>query len=863
MKPSPSPTPSGRTLKPRSSLQALRPASPQKSPSKRIKPLTEEPPVSPKAPSLSIREQIALKRAEAKKAQTQNTPKSALDDLAGLEEALPTQKASANEDMVDLGRWSVKETIERGRSTGTVGLASRGLPCIPSALFEIHLGITPEPLKLVPEEPPITTGTADDVSASRKRGGDSNGPSWYEAQDLTVLKAWSNEILEIQPEISLFGSLKTIDLHNNKLQALPSSFADLTSLTVLDISHNSLSSLPPNIFALPSLITLNLSHNNLTSLPFFVPFSDSVNPFGRTRDPRGEWFSETITRATTVLPKLVNLDVSHNKLTAASIDHENGHLPAALTKLDLSSNPLGLSTSLIRSLSRITRLSELRCERADIGDDSFPVTLFGSGSNPFPSLSVFDLGETHVTRPAIEASFLPGTVSKTVDFDVTTEEPRPGVLRIIVGKRVIKEAWEIEAERRTKARGRHLQQTSEELNSPLVGDTSTDNSKKEAVRELWGIEAEQGLLTEGAKRRAKATAAASNATGGTPTSQSKPTRLTTDVVAKEQWELEAEQGLLTAGGRRRARAAAATAAAQQSAPSKTPNPPPESSPSPSPAPSTGSALANPQYYVTATETLTLPPSVAVQKNQHFRSFSLAIKTSPLSSSASDLALAIPTPTLPLASIVSQPFSQTLKVLVLTNRKMDSSFNLPTESDGPFLPALEELVLEGCNLGNSVLVSRSAEPGGTDASSARASEALLPLLARLFPSLRTLDLSYNALTSDALARDALTALILASADGLEPHRPGLRVLRLRGNRLAGLDGFQELAGMFKGNRDVKEWKLEELDIRDNAIGRLPVEMGLLPMDVFLVDGNIFRVPPRRVWEREGTKGLLSWLRGRVE
>ena len=26
---------------------------------------------------------------------------------------------------------------------------------------------------------------------------------------------------------------------------------------------------------------------------------------------------------------------------------------------------------------------------------------------------------------------------------------------------------------------------------------------------------------------------------------------------------------------------------------------------------------------------------------------------------------------------------------------------------------------------------------------------------------------------------------------------------------------------------------------------------------------FRVPARRIWEREGTKGLLSWLRGRIE
>lgn len=116
-KPPPSPTP-GRTLRPQGSLQALRPTSPQKSPLKRTKPLPEDPPTSPKTPALSIREQIALKRAEAKKAQTQSTVKSPLDDFAGLEDALPTQNAVQDEDMVDLGRWSVKETIERARSSG-------------------------------------------------------------------------------------------------------------------------------------------------------------------------------------------------------------------------------------------------------------------------------------------------------------------------------------------------------------------------------------------------------------------------------------------------------------------------------------------------------------------------------------------------------------------------------------------------------------------------------------------------------------------------------------------------------------------------------------------------------------------------
>ena len=36
--------------------------------------------------------------------------------------------------------------------------------------------------------------------------------------------------------------------------------------------------------------------------------------------------------------------------------------------------------------------------------------------------------------------------------------------------------------------------------------------------------------------------------------------------------------------------------------------------------------------------------------------------------------------------------------------------------------------------------------------------------------------------------------------------------------------------------VLEWMLEELDLRDNEIGRLPAKLGILPLEVFLVDGN---------------------------
>jgi hypothetical protein len=96
---------------------------------------------------------------------------------------------------------------------GTINISTRGLPCIPSALFEIHLGITPDPLKSVVKEPPISTGTENPAAPQRRKGGGGrDAPAWFEAQDLQILKAWSNEIVEIQPEISLFGSIKTLDV---------------------------------------------------------------------------------------------------------------------------------------------------------------------------------------------------------------------------------------------------------------------------------------------------------------------------------------------------------------------------------------------------------------------------------------------------------------------------------------------------------------------------------------------------------------------------------------------------------------------------------------------------------------------------
>ena len=69
-------------------------------------------------PALSIKEAIALKRAEAKKVEAANSSKAGRDlgDFEGLEDASPIKQ---EEDALDaLGRMSIREAIERARSTG-------------------------------------------------------------------------------------------------------------------------------------------------------------------------------------------------------------------------------------------------------------------------------------------------------------------------------------------------------------------------------------------------------------------------------------------------------------------------------------------------------------------------------------------------------------------------------------------------------------------------------------------------------------------------------------------------------------------------------------------------------------------------
>ena len=106
-------------------------------------------------------------------------------------------------------------------------------------------------------------------------------------------------------------------------------------------------------------------------------------------------------------------------------------------------------------------------------------------------------------------------------------------------------------------------------------------------------------------------------------------------------------------------------------------------------------------------------------------------------------------------------------------------------------------------------------------------------ALIAPNLKSLDISYNSLTS----------LI-----PLHTHYPNLTTLYANSNQLTCLVP-SDLEG------------LEIVQVNNNDINKLPPELALVEtLRVLGVDGNTFRVPGRRIVE-QGSVALLEWLRGR--
>jgi Leucine-rich repeat (LRR) protein len=61
-------------------------------------------------------------------------------------------------------------------------------------------------------------------------------------------------------------NLTSLDLHNNKMTALPDSVSNLKNLMTLKVSNNDLSDLNPRLALLPNLVRINIEGNPLKSI---------------------------------------------------------------------------------------------------------------------------------------------------------------------------------------------------------------------------------------------------------------------------------------------------------------------------------------------------------------------------------------------------------------------------------------------------------------------------------------------------------------------------------------------------------------------------------------------------------------------
>lgn len=526
----------------------------------------------------------------------------------------------------------------------------------------------------------------------------------------------------------------------NCLASLPDSFADLTSLVNLDLSHNALTALPPHIFSLPALSLLDISHNALTALPFNMPFYSATSPPVPSRRSNDYFSAPEIVRATCPLPSLASLDASYNKIVSSAIHRDA--LPRNLRSFNLACNPLGDVAELLISLSALAQLVDLRMPRCDIDDTSFPSSFLSSANRPtFPKLTILDLEETRATQAAVSRAF--SGLTQAIDFEASVTDARTvpaGILAVAVGKRIVREAWEIEADH-------HAQRLREKRSAVNLRGTPTPELPQPLPQPA---DVEQGLLPGGARShsRVEATQHVSQDPG-------------TDAMAV--------------------------------------------------SPHTAPVLR--RYWDPRTLTLTLPRS----PGRPIRDAGTATEDEML-----------PRATLPLALIATQPLAETLRTLELRGRRAEPAFVIPTSNGQPLLPRLETLNLEGCALSDAIPGASIADGG------------VLGVLAQLFPGLRNLELGYNDLTGALVARGVLEQLFFAGKGG----RSGLRRLGLRGNKIEELHGLRELARVVFGADAAKEgvelgtkWTLEELDVRENSITGLPGEVGLLPLDLFLVDGNM--------------------------
>ncbi|KAJ8769681.1 hypothetical protein K2173_005284 [Erythroxylum novogranatense] len=278
--------------------------------------------------------------------------------------------------------------------------------------------------------PSVITGCSIvDFSRNMISGNMSDMQHWEAS--LKILDLSSNKLLGSLPDLSKFGKMATLNLHNNSLEgSLSPSFGAGLAFSEVDLSFNKLSgSIPSDFIALTSLVNLNLSRNQFSG-PIPLHGSHASELLLLPPVPLMESLDLSYNSLTGVLPANIG-NLGSLKLLNVSNNNLLGQLPIELSKLiylqylDLSGNkfqgkiPEKLPSSLIGFNVSYNDFSGTIPEnlRSKFGASSFrpgnPSLIFPNGGSSIPD-QIPGPGKGHGSKKNIVIAIIVALVGTTM-----------------------------------------------------------------------------------------------------------------------------------------------------------------------------------------------------------------------------------------------------------------------------------------------------------------------------------------------------------------------------------------------------------------------------------------------------------------
>ncbi|GAA5853701.1 hypothetical protein JCM8547_007417 [Rhodosporidiobolus lusitaniae] len=421
--------------------------------------------------------------------------------------------------------------------------------------------------------------------------------------------------------------------------------------------------------------------------------------------------------------------------------------------------------------------------------------------------------------------------------------------------------------------------------------TPSSSSRRHVILEDWELEAAAGLTTPAGRRRAAAQAAKERAERMRREEEEKERmrerkRAEEDEEERQAREMEErmekmrleEEEKVAEEERRRTVSGSSSRTESASPPPYTPRAPGDTPNAPAArpvAPQLPSAplvpveapLSDPAVQLISSALSILPTSASKRTSLVLSSRSLTSLPIPSTGSApSSLAPSSPSqadfsrnalPTFPLRGIEYWGWNKTLRSLELSRNRIAAvevlSLGTASREGEAFFPLLDKL-----DLSHNFLPTLIASPFSSSSSGGGEETPLLSTLARLAPSLVSLSLHHNRLTS----LSGISPLLLPPLSGAK----GLKHLNLSENKIEDVQELCEVAERNRREGEGKEgrWRVEELDLSSNEIAKLPPQLGHLPLSLLLhLTGNTFRMPRREVYENAAERKVVPWLREWLE